>query len=239
MPAATSERVPGSDRARPAHGGDVGDHRDRSATALIRFSEGPGGYRSRNHAIPFPTPVLGGKGNPTHRITTWRVIETVIDRIVLPSLFWEILTAMELLSPAMKRGRMFSRHRSGSASTTWLIQGTVLPRACSNSNRRCRSNRITLSCRSTSATISLRHSMRRNGIPQSVRWPHLICSARAESKRQRAHYISAGTSCIWRTSQQNDPSGYVTRLKTWLSLHSRLYGLMRAARNVVRPPVPP
>jgi hypothetical protein len=37
----------------------------------------------------------------------------------------------------------------------------------------------------------------------------------------------------------NDPPGYVTRLKTWLSLHSRLYGLMRAARNIVRPPPPP
>ena len=35
----------------------------------------------------------------------------------------------------------------------------------------------------------------------------------------------------------NDPPGYVRRLRTWLSLHSRLYGLMRAAKNFARPPV--
>jgi hypothetical protein len=34
----------------------------------------------------------------------------------------------------------------------------------------------------------------------------------------------------------NDTPGYVRRLRTWLSLHSRLYGLMRAAKNFVRPP---
>jgi hypothetical protein len=36
----------------------------------------------------------------------------------------------------------------------------------------------------------------------------------------------------------NDPPGYAMRLRTLLSLHSRLYGLMRAAKNFARPPAP-
>jgi hypothetical protein len=67
--------------------------------------------------------------------------------------------------------------------------------------------------------------------------PDLLRESRIKEAASPMHIL--GNELYMADESANDPPGYVTRLRTLLSLHSRLYGLARAARNVVRPPPPP
>ena len=64
--------------------------------------------------------------------------------------------------------------------------------------------------------------------------PHLLRESRV---KEAASPLQGLANVLYMGDEAaNDPPGYVSRVRTWLSLHSRLYGLMRAAKNVVRPP---
>jgi lysophospholipase L1-like esterase len=66
--------------------------------------------------------------------------------------------------------------------------------------------------------------------------PDLLRESRIKEAESPLHIL--GNELYMADESANDVPGYATRLRSLLSSHSRLYGLMRAAKNFARPPTP-